>query len=181
MWKTVEKPSISFSNSGLTASGVTSRPVKPVPPVVITTSIAGIGDPGLHLGSDRGHVVLDDGSAATSWPAAAIISARVSPDLSSAAARVSDTVSTAMRTGMKGRALVDLRHARASSLWTAHCLRPGAGRSRARDDRLRRARPLALDAARAPGEHMPRRRCPRAACAPAGPARTARCGGAPRA
>ena len=37
----VEKPSMRFSNSGSTASGVTSRPVKPVPPVVITTSIAG--------------------------------------------------------------------------------------------------------------------------------------------
>ena len=35
----VEKPSIFFSNSGSTASGVTSRPVKPVPPVVITTSM----------------------------------------------------------------------------------------------------------------------------------------------
>src|SRR2546429_263189 len=41
MWKTVEKPSTSFSNSGFTASGVTSRPVKPVPPVVMTTSTAG--------------------------------------------------------------------------------------------------------------------------------------------
>ena len=30
-----------FSNSGSTASGVTSRPVKPVPPVVMITSIAG--------------------------------------------------------------------------------------------------------------------------------------------
>src|SRR5277367_3549706 len=36
-----EKPSIFFSNSGSTASGVTSRPVKPVPPVVMTTSIIG--------------------------------------------------------------------------------------------------------------------------------------------
>src|SRR3989337_2002332 len=40
-WKTAEKPSIRFSNSGSSASGVTSRPVKPVPPVVITASIAG--------------------------------------------------------------------------------------------------------------------------------------------
>ena len=30
-----------FSNSGSTASGVTSRPVKPVPPVVMTASMAG--------------------------------------------------------------------------------------------------------------------------------------------
>ncbi len=33
--------SVRFSNRGSSASGVTSRPVKPVPPVVITTSIAG--------------------------------------------------------------------------------------------------------------------------------------------
>ena len=35
----VEKPSIRFSNKGSTASGVTSRPVKPVPPVEMTTSM----------------------------------------------------------------------------------------------------------------------------------------------
>ena len=44
IWKTVEKPSTSFSNNGLMASGVTSRPVKPVPPVVMITSIAGSFD-----------------------------------------------------------------------------------------------------------------------------------------
>ena len=37
----VAKPSMRFSNKGSTASGVTSRPVKPVPPVVMMTSIAG--------------------------------------------------------------------------------------------------------------------------------------------
>ena len=36
-----EKASIFFSNSGSTASGVTSRPVKPVPPVVMIASIIG--------------------------------------------------------------------------------------------------------------------------------------------
>ena len=35
MWKAMENPSIRFSNSGSIASGVTSRPVKPVPPVVM--------------------------------------------------------------------------------------------------------------------------------------------------
>src|ERR1700690_827178 len=35
----VAKPSIFFSSNGSTASGVTSRPVKPVPPVEITTSM----------------------------------------------------------------------------------------------------------------------------------------------
>ncbi len=37
----VAKPSMRFSNSGSTASGVTSRPVKPVPPVEMITSMAG--------------------------------------------------------------------------------------------------------------------------------------------
>ena len=46
LWKltrcqTTLKPSISLSNSGRTASGVTSRPVRPVPPVVTTASIIG--------------------------------------------------------------------------------------------------------------------------------------------
>src|SRR6476659_4142140 len=38
MWKAMENPSIRFSNSGSIASGVTSRPVKPVPPVVMMAS-----------------------------------------------------------------------------------------------------------------------------------------------
>ena len=41
MWNAIEKPSIRFSNSGSMASGVTSRPVKPVPPVVMMTSTPG--------------------------------------------------------------------------------------------------------------------------------------------
>ena len=60
MWKAIEKPSIRFSNSGSTASGVTSRPVKPVPPVVMIASIAGIGDPSLDDDADRLDVVGDD-------------------------------------------------------------------------------------------------------------------------
>jgi len=41
MWNAMEKPSIRFSNSGSIASGVTSRPVKPVPPVVMMASMPG--------------------------------------------------------------------------------------------------------------------------------------------
>ena len=41
MWKAMEKPSIRFSNNGSIASGVTSRPVKPVPPVVMMASTPG--------------------------------------------------------------------------------------------------------------------------------------------
>ncbi|MHC2508861.1 hypothetical protein ACVII1_004099 [Bradyrhizobium elkanii] len=60
MWKAIEKPSIRFSNNGSTASGVTSRPVKPVPPVVMTASTAGIGDPAPDHGPDRLDIVGDD-------------------------------------------------------------------------------------------------------------------------
>ena len=41
--------------------------------------------------------------AATAWPAFSIRSASVAPDLSSAISRVSDTVSTAILSGTKGR------------------------------------------------------------------------------
>ena len=40
-WNTDEKPSMTLSNKGCIASGVTSRPVRPVPPVEMITSIAG--------------------------------------------------------------------------------------------------------------------------------------------
>ena len=40
-WKTSENPSIRLSKIGSSASGVTSRPVKPVPPVLMITSITG--------------------------------------------------------------------------------------------------------------------------------------------
>src|SRR5262245_26436459 len=103
MWKTVEKPSISFSNSGFTASGVTSRPVKPVPPVEMTTSMSGSPIHGRICARIASMSSLTMARATSSWPAARIISASVAPDLSSAISRVSETVSTAMRTGMNGR------------------------------------------------------------------------------
>ena len=56
----MEKPSIRFSNSGSTASGVTSRPVKPVPPVVMMASTPASA---IHFridGADRLDVVGDD-------------------------------------------------------------------------------------------------------------------------
>ena len=55
---------------------------------------------------------------ANSWPAAWIICASVSPDLSSPVPRVSDTVRTAMRTGMKGRDSSILGICTVLSLWT---------------------------------------------------------------
>src|SRR6202521_1671321 len=98
----MEKPSIRFSNSGSIASGVTSRPVKPVPPVVITTSTAGSAiQPFTRARMCSTSSVTMAGSAPT-WPAAAIRAASVWPDLSSASSRVSDTVSTAIRSATKG-------------------------------------------------------------------------------
>ena len=41
MWNTAANPSMTLSNKGANASGVTSRPVRPVPPVEMTTSISG--------------------------------------------------------------------------------------------------------------------------------------------
>ena len=40
-WKTVENPSMFRRNIGFTASGVTSRGAKPVPPVLMTRSTSG--------------------------------------------------------------------------------------------------------------------------------------------
>jgi hypothetical protein len=83
--------------------GVTSRPVMPVPPVLMITSIAGSA---IH--SRKKFVIRSASSrsiarAATRWPASAMRAASVSPDVSSDVVRVSDTVSTAMFTAMKLR------------------------------------------------------------------------------
>ena len=99
----MEKPSISFSNSGRTASGVTSRPVNPVPPVEMTTSMLASAIQARTWARIASTSSLTMALAASSWPAAASICTSVSPDVSSLALRVSDTVSTAMRTGMNGR------------------------------------------------------------------------------
>ena len=56
-------------------------------------------------------------TAPTTWPSAAIIWRKLSPDLSSATPRVSDTVRTAIRTGMKGSCC------RRSSAWAAFSAR----------------------------------------------------------
>ena len=86
----VAKPSMRFSNSGSTASGVTSRPVKPVPPVVMITSIGSRLDPGLTRARIASTSSGTMSRSATVWPAAAMRSASVAPDLSSARSRVSE-------------------------------------------------------------------------------------------
>src|SRR6185503_3149190 len=101
IWKAMEKPSMRFSNSGFTASGVTSRPVKPVPPVVMTTSTpaSAIQLSTLARICVRSSVTISRFTSA--WPASRIISSSTSPDLSVALSRVSETVSVAMRSGLK--------------------------------------------------------------------------------
>ncbi len=49
-----------FSNSGSTASGVTSRPVKPVPPVVMIASMFGSAIQIRTLRLNRIDIVRDD-------------------------------------------------------------------------------------------------------------------------
>ena len=96
-----------FSNSGSTASGVTSRPVKPVPPVVMITSIPGSA---IQARTRAWMLSLSSGTIsrpATRCPAAVTRSERVIPDLSSAGVRVSETVSTATRIGFRTVAIHD--------------------------------------------------------------------------
>src|SRR5579871_966741 len=97
----VAKPSMRFSNNGSSASGVTSRPVKPVPPVVMTTSmpVSAIHFRTTPRIASTSSVTIS--REASLWPAAVRRSTSVPPDLSSAAERVSEIVSTAMLSGME--------------------------------------------------------------------------------
>ncbi|MGY4425849.1 hypothetical protein ACVWY2_008298 [Bradyrhizobium sp. JR6.1] len=99
-WNAIEKPSIRFSNSGSTASGVTSRPVKPVPPVVMTASTPGSAIQRRITARIASTSSVTISRAASLWPAAVRRSTNVVPDLSSASVRVSEIVSTAMLSGM---------------------------------------------------------------------------------
>src|ERR1700733_8557033 len=90
-----------FSNSGSIASGVTSRPVKPVPPVVMMASTSGSA---IHLLMTMRIASTSSTTisrAASRWPAATRRSPSVAPDLSSSSERVSEIVSTAMLSGRK--------------------------------------------------------------------------------
>src|SRR3989344_9208825 len=94
---------MSLPSSMCSASGVTSRPVTPVPPVVITTSTAGSS-----IQLCRRETISDFSSlmiarSARMWPAPPSRTTSVSPDRSSAALRLSEMVRTAMRTGLKAR------------------------------------------------------------------------------
>src|SRR3984885_6350284 len=100
MWKAMEKPSILFSNKGSIASGVTSRPVKPVPPVVIMTSITGSSIQAFTRARMASISSWTRLRSETKWPALTIRCTSSAPDLSSLSERVSEIVSTANLSGM---------------------------------------------------------------------------------
>ena len=119
MWKTVEKPSTSFSNSGFTASGVTSRPVKPVPPVVMTTSTAGSAIQPCTLALISGTSSLTIARAASSVPARLDhLAERVAGPVVGEPARVGHRQHGDAH-GDEGAGFVDFRHARPSRVGTA--------------------------------------------------------------
>ena len=80
----MEKPSIRFSNKGSIASGVTSRPVKPVPPVVMMTSTPSSAIQAFDGGADLLDVVGDDLARRQPVTGPSTRSTSVAPDLSSA-------------------------------------------------------------------------------------------------
>src|ERR1041385_1033016 len=92
-----------FSNSASAASGVTSRPVKPVPPVEMITSIAGSAIQLRIWARIFSTSSVTMARPATACPAFSIRSARVEPDLSSSSFRVSEIVSPAIFNGTNGR------------------------------------------------------------------------------
>src|SRR3954470_11149621 len=108
-WKLIQrkvspKPSIFFSNTLSKASGVTSRPVTPVPPVEITTSISGSAIQVLSWATIAGCSSLTMVRALSACPSRAMRSTSAWPEVSFAAVRESETVITAIWTGLNGRA-----------------------------------------------------------------------------
>ena len=98
-WKTAAKPSISRRIKGLTASGVTSRGAKPVPPVEMIRSTSGSATQAFTCAWMASTLSVTIALPASSCPAACSRSARKAPDLSVSSVRVSETVSTAIRNG----------------------------------------------------------------------------------
>ena len=84
------------------ASGVTSRPVRPVPPVVTMAST----DPEVVQAFTRARMAsTSSGSiarSASTWPAPVTRSASRWPEVSLSSSRVSEMVRTATRTGLNG-------------------------------------------------------------------------------
>src|SRR3984957_4609126 len=99
------KPSSSLSKSSRSASGVTSRPVSPVPPVLMITSTPGSS---IHCRACRWMPATSSRTSAlarSSCPAARMRSASKSPDVSLLASRESEMVSTAMPNAVNARSV----------------------------------------------------------------------------
>ena len=93
---TSPNPSMCLSSRGRTASGVESRPEKPVPPVTSATCTCSLA---IHCDSSARMRYTSSAISALSaslWPASATASARKSPEVSLSRVRVSETVNTAM-------------------------------------------------------------------------------------
>ena len=99
------KPSISFSNSGRMASMVTSSPVRPVPPVVMITSMSSRLVQSRTTWRMARTSSLTTLRAESAWPASAMRSASVWPETSSSRVRVFEIVRMAILTGMKAAGL----------------------------------------------------------------------------
>ena len=93
---TSPNPSMCLSSRGRTASGVESRPEKPVPPVTSATCTCSLA---IHCDSSARMRYTSSAISALSaslWPASTTASARKSPEVSLSRVRVSETVNTAM-------------------------------------------------------------------------------------
>ena len=110
-WKLIQrkvspKPSMRFSKSPSIASGATSRPVTPVPPVLITTSMPGSS---IHFFTWARILSMSSvtmARSANTWPSRAMRSTRVSPDLSALACGC--RTRSARRSNLASRAWIGL-------------------------------------------------------------------------
>ncbi|MOA19938.1 hypothetical protein D3C78_1403490 [compost metagenome] len=111
------KPSTCLSSRQLTASGVLSRPVKPVPPVISTTCTSSSAIHCATWARMRYRSSLSSTRAARLCPAACRRSTSKPPEVSVSRVRVSLTVRTAMFRGTKTL----------SACWLIKRLRAGFG------------------------------------------------------
>jgi len=103
--KELANPGMALLTRGARASGVTSRPVTPVPPVLTMASITGSAIQWRRPDAGwRDHPARYAGQQSGDRPRRPRL-ARVSPDLSVSGVRVSDTVRIPRLRGRKGRLL----------------------------------------------------------------------------
>src|SRR4051794_1083662 len=101
-WNNTENPSIRFWNSGSTASGVTSRPENPVPPVVTIASIEGSATQRITVARIAWMSSLTTARSAQRCPSVSISDLSRAPAVSVSSVRVSETASTAIDSGVNG-------------------------------------------------------------------------------